>query len=79
MFGQLENGERRATKEEAEKYIDELFDITPAAFLILMTHHPISCEDFEFCIKFANAAKNAAKKVVDRMEEKNGKKNNKNQ
>lgn len=65
MYGKLEAGETKVTAEQAQQYIDKIFDISPiTADVILTGMIPVSVEDFEFCITMAEAAKTVAKKVV---------------
>ena len=65
MYGKLEDGETKVTSEQAQEYIDKIFDISPVtADVILAGMILISEEDFEFCIAMAKAARIVAKKVI---------------
>lgn len=67
MFGKLEVGDKKPTKEEEEKYIQELFDISMAAPEVLIGWKPVGIEDYEFCIDFLKTMKKNTRKVVDEM------------
>lgn len=65
MFGVLEKNDRKPTKEEAEKFINELFDISSAASEALILFRPVGVEDYEFLIFTLKTLKKCCKELIN--------------
>lgn len=65
MFGILEKNDRKPTKEEADRYINELFDISTAAAEALRMYGPVGVNDFEFLIYLLKTLKENCNKLLD--------------
>lgn len=65
MFGVLEKDDRKPTKEEADRYINELFDISTAAAEALSLYRPVGVNDFEFLIYILKTLKENCNKLLN--------------
>ena len=71
MFGELEQGDTLATKEDKEKYTIELFNLTATAPFVLELYKLVSIEDYESCIDYVKTIKENIPKILGKAINKN--------